>query len=159
MVLANGLRLGPLVGEGNHGQVFRANDPRRDRRPLAVKVFHPETLNDARFEALRERTNRLRSAPRPNLLTVLALERDRHFTYVTLEWVEGFTLIGLLGKRGTLTVAECLCLLQQVAAAADHARAHGLTGLELAPHQVLVPRRRHPRCPVCQNRPRPTRTR
>ena len=138
MRLAGGLRLGRLIGEGNHGLTFQANDPRQDRRPLAVKVFHPEALNDARFQALSERVGRLRAAPHPNLLEVFTLERHRHLTYATLEWVEGFTLTGLLRKRGTLTVIECLCLLQQVAAAADHARAHGLTGLELAPHQIIV---------------------
>ncbi len=139
MLLSDRFRLTQLLGEGNSGQVWQAHDVRAGSRVVAVKIFHPELMitpeDHARLEAS---VAGIEAAPHPHLLKVLCLDRHLYFTYLAVEWVDGFTLVDLLRKRGSLTVAECLRLLKQLAAATDHARAHTLSGLELDLHQILV---------------------
>ena len=70
-------------------------------------------------------------------MRVLAVEREKNFSFVVLEWLEGFPLVDLLRARRALTLREMLMLLKQVAPAVDAAREANLM-LEMNLRNILV---------------------
>ena len=69
-----------------------------------------------------QEVNRIKEASHPNFVHVLAVEREKTFSFVVLEWLEGFPLVDLLRARRALTLREMLMLLKQIAPAVDAAR-------------------------------------
>lgn len=127
------------VGEGNAGQVFRAADARHGDRPVAVKVIRPDLgLRGVDYHRLKGYLRRLRAAPHPCLIEVFVLDQSRGHRFVASEWINGFTLVDLLRRRGRLDLLEALRLLEGACDAAAHGSANGLHRLGLAAHQVLV---------------------
>ncbi len=131
--------LSELIGEGSTGQVFRATDARRNERPVALKILRSDLgLGRVEFHHLQGDLRRLRAAPHPRLIEVFALDQARGYHFMATEWIEGFTIVDLLRRRGRLELPEALRLLEDASDAAAHGSANGLHRLELAPHQILV---------------------
>ena len=84
-----------------------------------------------------EEASRIKSASHPNFVRVLAVEREKNFSFVVLEWLEGFPLVDLLRARRALTLREMLMLLKQVAPAVDAAREANLM-LEMNLRNILL---------------------
>ena len=132
-LLKNRYRLIEDVNPGNPGRTFHAEDMLARTR-VTVRVFVAET---AVLEQIDEEASRLKSASHPNFVKVLAVEREKNFSFVVLEWLEGFPLVDLLRARRALTLRELLLLLTQIAPALDAARAASLR-LELNLRNILV---------------------
>src|SRR6188508_2283875 len=114
MSLATGARLGPYeiiapLGVGGMGEVYRARDPRL-KRDIAIKVLpdavasSPERL--ARFE--REATT-VAGLNHPNIVVLHSIEDDGGTRFLTMELVEGRSLVELVTSGG-LPLAQLLDL-------------------------------------------------
>ncbi len=138
-ILGRRYRLVDVVGEGTIGTVYRATDSMRGGKVVAVKVIRAG-LEEAPDELarLKEDFAKLRAAAHPHLVAATALGRHGGSHYLVLEWINGFTLVDLLRRRGRLKLRETLLLAQQACGAADHAKASGLERLELAARQVML---------------------
>ncbi|MBV9488167.1 MAG: SUMF1/EgtB/PvdO family nonheme iron enzyme [Verrucomicrobia bacterium] len=117
----------------NPGRTFSAEDIVANVRAI-VCIF--QTTPGARAQ-VEEEANRVRALSHPNVVQVLAVEREARFSFVVCEWLQGITLMDLLRARRALSLPETLMLLQQIAPAVDAAAQAGLTvGLDL--HGVRV---------------------
>ena len=80
--------LGPLVGSGAMGEVYRARDTRL-RRDVAVKVLRPAFINDAHRLARLEREGRLLSqVSHSNICTLFDILEFDNAPVLVLELVE-----------------------------------------------------------------------
>ena len=158
--LLNGrYRLLRAIG-GSRGSVsvYQARDESNAEKLVAVKILPVEPSSGSTVRGQWEENARLaQAAPHPNLVQILGLERSLSPDTVFLveEWLVGPTLRDLLAVRGgTLPVAEVLRLLEQAAAAADHAQRCRLEHLHLGLTQwhLCFPLPRPTTEPVAQTR-------
>src|SRR5512139_4090380 len=117
--------LGPLLGAGGMGEVYRAKDVRLGR-PVAIKVLRPESAGSPERLARFEQEARTASAlNHPNVITIYDIGRVDDTPYIAMELVEGKTLRELL-ELGPLPVPQLLHYATQVAEALAKAHAGGI---------------------------------
>jgi serine/threonine protein kinase len=132
-LLKNRYRLIEDINPANPGRIFHAEDT-VTRMRVTVRIFlaEPEILGQIDEEAVR-----IKGETHPNFTQIFAAERERSFSFIVLEWLEGFPLVDLLRARRALTLREMLMLLQQIAPAVDAARESHLI-LEMKLRDIFV---------------------
>jgi len=130
------------LGRGGMAAVYLADD-RRHGRQVAIKVLHPElgtVLGPDRF------AREIRIAAALNHPHILPLydsgeagdTHDGPWLYYVMPYVRGGSLRERLAAEGTLAPDEAVTLVRQVAAALDHAHAHGLVHRDIKPENILL---------------------
>ena len=135
---AEGIRLGPRVGEGGVGVVYRAEGPAEE--PVAVKVLRPHLARDATLRAriLRE-AGVLSAIAGPHVGRLLAAGEDpARGLYLVLAWIEGPSLAARLASEGPLDVAEAVRLTRELLRGLACAHAVGVAHRDVKPDNVLL---------------------
>jgi serine/threonine protein kinase len=92
--------IGPLLGRGQSGLVFRARDLQKDRI-VALKVLWPEfTRDDAEIQRFVRSMKTAMSLRHPNLVSVFGAGKKGPYCYIAMDFVEGESLTGLLRRLG-----------------------------------------------------------
>jgi serine/threonine protein kinase len=142
VALAEGTRLGPyrvgpLIGAGGMGEVYRARDERLGRE-VAVKVVSSGAAPDP--EVLRRFEQEARAASalnHPGILSVFDLGVHEGLPYVVCELLEGQTLRDLL-RGGALPQRRAVDIGVQVAQALAAAHDKGIVHRDLKPENLFV---------------------
>ena len=130
--------LGPLIGEGGMGEVYRARDARLDRE-VAIKLLPADLAHDPDRLRRSEREARvLASLNHPNIAALFGLEEGDGLTGLVLELVPGLTLQQHLAARGPLTLDEALAIARQIAGALEAAHQHGIVHRDLKPANITI---------------------
>jgi serine/threonine-protein kinase len=129
-----------LVGRGGMGSVFKAYDSRL-RRWVALKVMHADLglrpgfvdrfIREAQMAAMLEH---------PNIVTVYDIEPLGDSIQMVQSWIEGEDLQHLLERQGALAPDFAARLLDQMAAALDHAhqRERPILHRDIKPSNIMV---------------------
>jgi serine/threonine-protein kinase len=129
--------LGPLLGSGGMGEVYRARDVRLGR-PVAIKVLRAESAANPQRLARFEQEARTASAlNHPNVITIYDIGTVDDVSYIAMEFVEGRTLREIL-ERGPLPVPRLVDYATQMAGALAKAHAGGIVHRDLKPENVMV---------------------
>jgi serine/threonine protein kinase len=124
-------------GKGSFGTVYKAYDSALQIH-VALKILHPYRLEQAeaveRFHQEARATARLRH---PGIVQLLDFGREGPPYYLATEFVEGLDL-GDWCSRLQPGIAEKADLIARIAAALDHAHAHGVYHRDLKPANILV---------------------
>ncbi|MGN6109434.1 MAG: protein kinase domain-containing protein, partial [Kofleriaceae bacterium] len=140
-VLAARYRIGPRLGEGAMGTVFRAEHVKVGR-PFAVKVLHPRMVQHEKFLRRFDREAELAGTlHHPNVVGVV----DGGTTpvglgYLVMEYGSGPTLADLIHDEAPLPAARVLRLVQQLCDGLHHAHERGLIHRDFKPENVIVER-------------------
>ena len=133
-----GYRIGPQLGRGGMGVVYKAHHIRLDRA-AAVKVLTPALAHNDDF---RERfiieSQMAATLQHPNVVTVYDVGDDHGLLYLAMQFVAGTDLRRLLELEGPLEATRALNVLAHVAGALDAAHAHGMVHRDVKPGNVLV---------------------
>ena len=130
--------LGPLIGEGGMGEVYRALDARLDRE-VAIKLLPADLAHDPdRLRRWEREARVLASLNHPNIAALLGLEEGDGLSGLVLELVPGHTLQQHLATRGPLTLDEVLAIARQVASALEAAHQHGIVHRDLKPANIAI---------------------
>jgi Tol biopolymer transport system component/predicted Ser/Thr protein kinase len=114
--------IGPLIGAGGMGEVYRARDTRLDRT-VAIKV------SKEKFSERFEREARAVAAlNHPNICTL----HDVGPNYLVMEYIEGAPL------KGPLPLDQALKYMSQICDALDAAHKKNITHRDLKPANILV---------------------
>ncbi|WP_165073756.1 serine/threonine-protein kinase [Paludisphaera rhizosphaerae] len=140
-LLAGRYLVGPEIGRGGMGTVYRAEQVAPVKRPVAVKLVNPGMDSRSvllRFEAERQA---LAVMDHPNIAKVLdagAAADGRPF--FVMELVKGAPLTEYCDSK-RLPVADRLELFRKVCSAVQHAHQKGVIHRDLKPSNVLVEER------------------
>jgi WD40 repeat protein len=131
------------VGRGAFGVVHRGRDTELDRT-VAIKFPRPGVIGsgpDSDSIRARDRFVReARSAARlrhPGIVTVHEVGTSGRIVYLVSEFIQGTTLAARLAA-GSVTPAEAVELIRQVAEAIDHAHQNGVIHRDLKPTNILI---------------------
>jgi eukaryotic-like serine/threonine-protein kinase len=130
--------LGPLIGEGGMGEVYRARDSRLDR-DVAIKILPANLAHDPERLRRTEREARvLASLNHPNIAALFGIEEGDGLTGLVLELVPGVTLHQHIAAHGPLTLDEALVIARQIAGALEAAHQHGIVHRDLKPANITI---------------------
>jgi len=136
-------RLGPKVGSGGMGEVFKAEDTKLGRS-VAIK-FLPAAIHqdaNARRRFLHE-AQAASSLSHPNIVTIHAIEEVDGRDFIVMEYVEGQTLRELVERDGALPLARLLDLGIEAAEALEAAHELNLIHRDIKSANILVTTRGH----------------
>ena len=122
------------IGAGSFGQVWKSRDPLLDRF-VAIKV--PKQDNPALPRSVIEEARRASGLSHPGIVHVYEVLEQGNCTVLVLELIEGPTLKDLLLKR-TLSVADLVGIVRDVAAGLQHAHEKGLVHRDVKPGNILL---------------------
>ncbi len=127
-----------LLGEGGMGAVYKARDRELDRL-VALKVIraelagHPTVL--ARF---KQELILARKVTHRNVIRIFDLGVADGLRFITMEFVEGRDLSGLLEEQGKFSPKETAKILRQVCAALEVAHSEGVVHRDLKPQNIMI---------------------
>jgi Tol biopolymer transport system component len=140
--LVPGARLGNydiigLVGRGSMGQIFKAHDSRLGRA-VALKVLSADLVPDPASRARFDREARAIAAlNHPHICTIFDIGHAGRLDYLVMEYLEGETLTGILG-RGPLPAMATRRYAAEMIDALDTAHRSGIVHRDLKPANVII---------------------
>jgi predicted Ser/Thr protein kinase len=127
------------LGEGGMGTVYRGLD-RQTGQTVAIKSLKPDVI--AHDTTLLERFNRegeaLRVLNHPNIVKVLATERQDDGNFLIMEFVAGGSLRDLLDRQPRLPIKRVLAIGLDLADALARAHRLNIIHRDIKPANVLI---------------------
>lgn len=129
-----------LLGRGGMGAVYLAQQA-RPKRQVAVKVLMPGILMDNRPQAefltrFRREADAVAALDHINIMPVYEYGEENELAYIVMPYITGGTLRDKL-ERQSLSLAEIVSIIEQVAAGLDSAHAQGIVHRDLKPGNIL----------------------
>ncbi|MGC0387565.1 serine/threonine protein kinase [Streptomyces sp. SAI-129] len=140
-VLCGRYRLDDLIGSGGAADVHRGFDLQL-KRPVAVKVFRPDTGFDHE-EASHGEAVILARLQHPGLVTAYDIGRHNGRVFLVMQLIEGETLKSRITK-GPLTPGATAAVGVGLADALAHAHRAGVVHRDVKPSNVLLDASHHP---------------
>src|SRR5688572_10552860 len=131
-----------LLGAGGMGAVYHAWDAELGVA-VALKVIRPEVMADpAIAHEVSQRFKRelllAREVTHKNVVRIHDLGEVEGIKYITMAYVEGIDLAGILRKERKLSVARALEIARNVAAGLEAAHDAGVVHRDLKPANIMV---------------------
>jgi len=131
-------RLESLLGEGGMGAVYRALDTELNRT-VALKLVRPElATNPQTMQRFKQELLLASKISHKNILRIHDLGDANGIKFITMAFVEGTDLAGLLNREGRLPLDRALRLARQLAAALEAAHGEGVVHRDLKPQNILI---------------------
>ena len=125
------------LGKGGMGEVYVAEDSRLKRR-VALKVLPEEVARDpVRLDRFQREAESIAALNHPNILTIYSIEEADGIRFLTMELVEGETLIQLI-PSDRMDVESFLRFSAPVAEALSAAHEKGIIHRDLKPGNIMV---------------------
>jgi serine/threonine protein kinase len=133
----DGFRIVQLLGQGASSEVVLATDG--DGRRVVLKLPRDAALaSPSSFDRFRRELEIVRRLDHPGIQRSTDDHLDRSRPYLIVEYVDGGTLAGLLGREGPLPVDRAIDFACQLTRAMAHAHRQGVVHRDLKPLNVLV---------------------
>jgi serine/threonine protein kinase/tetratricopeptide (TPR) repeat protein len=137
LALAGRYEIEREIGQGGMAVVYLARDVRHNRR-VALKVLRPELANSLGNERFLQEISIAASLVHPNILPLHDSGEAAGHLYYVMPYVDGLTLRQRLQRERQLAVDDTLTIVRQIAAALDHAHAHGVVHRDIKPENILL---------------------
>ena len=128
-----GYRLESVIARGGMGVVYLAEDVRMGRT-VALKILPGELAENERFRARFLHESRVAGAVNhPNVIPVYDAGESDGLLYISMRYVEGTDLRGLLRTDGPLDVQRAVSIISQAASALTATHQRGLIHRDVKP--------------------------
>lgn len=122
------------LGSGGFGSVYLARDTWLDIK-VAIKVPHKQSIE--LYKLLKE--PRLQAAlNHPNIVRVIAAEKEKQIFFMVMEYVKGKTLEKILEKEKVLPLERAIDFTKQIAHGIEHAHKHKIIHRDLRPSNIII---------------------
>jgi serine/threonine protein kinase/tetratricopeptide (TPR) repeat protein len=126
-----------ILGQGGMGAVYQARDQELDRI-IALKVIRPElAANPSILQRFKQELILSRHVTHKNVVRIFDLGEADGTKFITMEFVEGEDLRGVLRRKGKFSAKEAVAVVQQICRALDAAHAEGVIHRDLKPQNVM----------------------
>jgi hypothetical protein len=128
------------LGAGGMGEVWRAFDLKL-RVEVALKALRAElATNEARLELLRSEVRAAREVTSPNVCRIYDLVEADGLELVSMEYVDGTTLLEVLREQAPLDPPEAQQIASQFLAGLEAIHEAGLVHRDVKPENIMVTR-------------------
>jgi len=133
-------RIASLLGRGGMGEVWRAYDLKL-RLEVALKSLHPKLFEtEDALELLRDEVRAAREVTSPNVCRLYDLIEVEGLELVSMEYVDGVTLLEHLKQAGPLELKEANEIASQLLAGLETVHEAGLVHRDIKPENVMLTR-------------------
>ncbi|MEE2705834.1 MAG: serine/threonine-protein kinase [Planctomycetota bacterium] len=138
MVLDDRFRIVGRLGQGGMGEVYRADDLKLGQS-VALK-FLPELLADdpARLELLHNEVRLARQVSHPNVCRVYDIDEIDGHHFLSMEFIDGEDLGGLLRRIGRLPADKGVDIARQICGGLYAAHEKGVLHRDLKPANIML---------------------
>jgi serine/threonine protein kinase len=131
------LEIGPLIGRGGMGFVYKARQPKLDRH-VALKILPQAMAANPTFAERFAREGRLLARlNHPNIVAVYDFGQAGDFFYLLMEYVDGVNLRQAL-RLGRFTPAQALSIVPKICEALEFAHREGILHRDIKPENILL---------------------
>jgi serine/threonine protein kinase len=135
-----------VLGRGGTGTVFEAADLYRVDLPesgqrVALKVLHGQIAGKPQlFSELQREFQLLQSLSHPNVVRAFDLDRDGDTAFLTMEFLRGLSLTGVLAARNQVRFerTHVLTIIRDVGGAVAHAHSRAVVHGDLNPSNIFI---------------------
>jgi serine/threonine-protein kinase len=128
-----------VIGRGAVGVVFEGFDPILARK-VAIKTLPLDHHDDeareqyTRFQQEAQAAGRLHH---PNIVAVFDYGETATHAFIVMEYLPGGSLKARLERRGRVTTAEALAIMQGILAGLQHSHEHGVVHRDIKPANIV----------------------
>ena len=131
-------RLLQCVGEGVFGKVFLAKDMHLSEN-IAIKIMDKQRLERSQIGLhIHEEIKLARRITHRNITRTYDFGNFNNFLYITMEYVDGYTLNELVDQNGTIAAYPATILVKQLCSAMHAAHDQGIIHRDLKPQNIAI---------------------
>jgi serine/threonine-protein kinase len=139
-VLGERYQILELLGRGGMGEVWRALDLKL-RVEVALKALRGDLFkSERRLELLRQEVRAAREVVSPNVCRIFDLIEIEGRELVSMEYVDGATVLAVLQERGPLELKEAQDIASQFLAGLEAIHKAGLIHRDVKPENIMLTR-------------------
>lgn len=128
------------LGKGGMGEVWHAYD-RKLRVEVALKTIHLDPAgNHDVIELLRHEVRSAREVISPNVCRIFDLVAEDVQELISMEYVDGITLLAMLKEKGSMKLHEASDIAAQFLAGIEAIHHAGLVHCDLKPENIMITR-------------------
>jgi serine/threonine protein kinase len=126
------------LGKGGMGKVYKVHDT-EIKEKVALKLLKPEIASDEKtIERFRNEIRLARKIAHKNVGRMFDLGKSGETYFITMEFVPGQDLKGLIRQTGKLTIETTLSIAKQVCEGLEEAHKHGVVHRDLKPSNIMI---------------------
>jgi serine/threonine protein kinase/Tfp pilus assembly protein PilF len=128
------------LGKGGMGKVYRVED-KKIKEEVALKLIKPEIASDKKtIERFSNELKMARKIAHRNVGRMYHLSEREGTHYITMEYIEGQDLKGLIRQTGKLTIETAISIAKQVCEGLSEAHRLGVIHRDLKPSNIMIDR-------------------
>jgi len=128
------------LGAGGMGKVYRVED-RKIREEVALKLLKSEISSDNKtIERFSNELKLARKIVHKNVGRMFELLEDRGIHFITMEYVSGQDLKGLIRQSAPISAARTISIAKQICAGLAEAHSVGVIHRDLKPSNIMIDR-------------------
>jgi serine/threonine protein kinase/Flp pilus assembly protein TadD len=126
------------LGKGGMGNIYRVIDKKIDEE-VALKLIKPEIAADKKtLERFRNEIKLTRKIVHKNVGRMFHLGEDRGTHFITMEYVSGQDLKGLIKQTGQLAAGTAINIAKQICDGLSEAHRLGIVHRDLKPSNIMI---------------------
>jgi serine/threonine-protein kinase len=128
------------LGHGGMGRVYRALDKKLNEE-VALKLVRPEIAADrSTLERFHNELKLARKISHPHVGRMYELMEEKGSHFITMEYVPGQDLRGLIRQTGQLTVGKAIAIGKEICEGLAEAHKQGIVHRDLKPSNIIIDR-------------------
>jgi len=126
------------LGEGGMGKVYRVED-KKIKEEVALKLINPEIAGDKKtIERFSNELKFARKIAHRNVCKMYDLGEEGKTHYITMEYVPGENLMGMIRMMRQLSPAQAISIAQQICEGLAEAHRLGVVHRDLKPNNIMI---------------------
>jgi serine/threonine protein kinase len=125
------------LGRGGMGRVYRVID-KKINEEVALKLIKPEIADSRTIERFGNELKMARKISHKNVCRMYHLSEESGTHYITMEYVDGETLKGMIRMTKQLSVGTAINIAKQVCEGLAEAHRLGVVHRDLKPQNIMI---------------------